>query len=725
MNKRIVYSGWLCVALWCWLGQGLWGQQLRLPQEMQRQKFASDSVQTEDVPEGIYVWHIDPRFGTRTRVEVDTVSHLFQNRAYTDGMKGEYNYLGNLGAPRVSRLYVQQGFDTFEQGQFVFGQPYGYFLKQTKDIYFTNTKSPFTNLTYHECGNKQNGEDHFSALFAVNVNKQAGFGASVDYNYGRGYYANQSTAQLNATFFGSYIGERYAMNAYYSNNHIKTRENGGIENDDYVTRPETFPTKFQTHDIPTRLERVYNKMHLNTLYMTQRYNLGFRRYRNAKGEVVKLMNDTLHESAGRGMAALVDTTAEAKERELAAEVDTAMTHEKLEVEFVPVVGFIHTVKWDNNNRNFLDNDGRARGEKYFANYFLPGDQTDEEWKYAHVGNLLGLELTEGFNRWVKTGMRLYAAYDYYKYTMPGKPSEEAPEVIRVARYSDHYVSLGAELYKRKGRFFRYGALGEVRSNGENWGEMNVKSHFDFDVPLGRKDSLAIRLKANVKNEQPNFYMRHFHGMNAWWDKDLENVWRAELGAELSYKHSRVRAMWQNVKNYTYLQSEAVEEKEGLRYAAGVAQKGGAMQVLSLAVGQDVHWGPWHWENEVTLQKSSDEEVLPLPLLNVWSNMYFKFKIAKVLKTEIGADVRFFTKYYAPNYLPMVGLFGVQEGAGRTEIGAYPIVNAYVNFDLKRTRFYVALSHVNAKKGSGEPFLLPHYPMNEMLVRLGISWNFVN
>ena len=125
------------------------------------------------------------------------------------------------------------------------------------------------------------------------------------------------------------------------------------------------------------------------------------------------------------------------------------------------------------------------------------------------------------------------------------------------------------------------------------------------------------------------------------------------------------------------------------------------------------------------QKSSDNKVLPVPDFNVYSNLYFNFRIAKVLRMHLGADVRYFTKYEAPDYCPYVGQFCVQgNGDNNLEIGNYPIVNVYVNMHLKRTRFYVAMSHVNQGDG-GNRFLVPHYPLRGRTLRLGVSWNFIN
>ncbi len=162
-----------------------------------------------------------------------------------------------------------------------------------------------------------------------------------------------------------------------------------------------------------------------------------------------------------------------------------------------------------------------------------------------------------------------------------------------------------------------------------------------------------------------------------------------------------------------------------RHTVGVAQASKNTQLLSLTLGQDFHWGVFNWETELTYQASTNKDVLPVPALSAYSNVYLLFRIAKVLRTEIGADVRYFTRYTAPTYSPIIGQYAIQDAAYATKVGNYPIVNAYANFHLKRTRFFIMASHLNYSSGKGEPFLVPHYPLNRMTIHIGISWNFVN
>ena len=167
----------------------------------------SDSIQSQhkEIPKGLKTWTIDKIFGDRTEVQADTLSHMFMNTIFTTGLRGEYNTLGNVGSPRINRIFI----DRDENEDFVFMHPYDYFYKPIEQFHFTNTLSPITNVSYNTCGNRTNGEDHLKALFAVNAGKRLGLGMLFDYLYGRGYYSNQNTAHFNYTIYGSYLGERY------------------------------------------------------------------------------------------------------------------------------------------------------------------------------------------------------------------------------------------------------------------------------------------------------------------------------------------------------------------------------------------------------------------------------------------------------------------------------------------------------------------------------------
>ena len=234
----------------------------------------ADSLGTDkEIPKGIKVWTVDQRFGDRRQAELDTMSYMYPNTIFTTGLRGEYNTTGNLGAPRINRIFINRA----ETDQFLFTQPYDYIVSPVHQDHFTNTLSPFTNLDYNTAGNRTNGEDHFKAKFAVNAGKRLGVGFNVDYMYGRGFYSSQSTSHFKYLMYGSYIGDRYQAHLIFSTLTQKVTENGGITNDEYIKHPESFDDNYATNEIPTVLERNWNRNNNLHVFLTHRYNLGFNR----------------------------------------------------------------------------------------------------------------------------------------------------------------------------------------------------------------------------------------------------------------------------------------------------------------------------------------------------------------------------------------------------------------------------------------------------------------
>ena len=273
-------------------------------------------------------------------------------------------------------------------------------------------------------------------------------------------------------------------------------------------------------------------------------------------------------------------------------------------------------------------------------------------------------------------------------------------------------------------------LGELRTTGSDWGEFNVEGNAKLNIPI-KKDSLQFVVNGFVRNERPSFYYRHYMARNAWWDNDnLNKMFHARVNASLRYKDTQIGVSLENIQNYTYFEEtltpfENSDNYTSYRHTIGVAQASKNVQLLGITLNQDFHWGIFNWENELAYQVSSNKAVYPVPAFSAYSNVYLLFHIAKVLRTEIGADVRYFTRYNAPAYSPIIGQFAVQDAQYATRIGNYPIINAYANFHLKRTSFYLMASHVNYSSGAGRPFLVPHYPLNRLTIHFGVSWNFVN
>ena len=737
-------------------------------------KHNADSLGTDkEIPKGIKVWTVDERFGDIRKAELDTVPHMFMNTIFGTGLRGEYNTLGNVGTPRINRVFI----DRQDDGQFLFTQPYDYFVKPVSTFHFTNTLSPFTNLTYNTAGNRTNGEDHFTAKFGVNAGKRLGVGFNFDYIYGRGYYQNQSTSHFNYTMYGSYLGDRYQAHLLFSTNHQKVTENGGITDDNFVLHPESFDDNFATNEIPTVLENNWNRNDNQHVFLSHRYNVGFKRKvkmteeeikakkfameakrdseerkrreeerRKAEDEGRDFNEDNVKEkktyagrpsdakiagneptatdSIGKGGRINVDSKemADSLAKVSAKAVADTMW---MKDEYVPVTSFIHTMKLDNYKRIYQAYNTPA--DFYADNYVAgpyAGDSIYDKTSHLRLQNTFAISMLEGFNKWAKAGVKAFVTSDLRRFVLPSSDSNTA-----TTSYNEHNLSVGGQLSKTEGKTLHYNVTAETWLLGEDLGQLKIDGAVDLNFPLFG-DTVTLAAKGFFHRNNPTFYYRHYHSRHFWWDNtSLSKELHSRVEGLFSYRktNTTLRVAFDEIQNYTYLAMgyNIADDHSRKGNTMEVRQKGGAITLLTLSLAQNFKLGPLNWENVITYQKSTNNDVLPVPDLNIYTNLYLRFKIAQVLKCDFGADGRYFTKYYAPDYSPALGQYAVQTGDNRVQTGNYPLVNIYANFHLKHTRFFVMMSHVNAGSGNRQYFLTPHYPLNQRVFRFGLSWNFFN
>lgn len=729
-------------------------------------KSKKDSLgNNKEIPEGIKVWTVDTRFGDRKAAVPDTISHMFMNSIFTTGLRGDYTTTGNLGAPRINRIVADRPFGS----QFIFTQPYDFIITPIEQFHFTNTLSPFTNITYNNAGNRTNGEDHLTTKFGVNAGKRLGVGFKFDYLYGRGYYQDQSTAHFNYTMYGSYLGDHYQAHLLMSTNHQKVSENGGITDDNYITHPESYSDKYSTNEIPTALSQNWNRNDNQHIFLTHRYNLGFSRKVPMTEEEIKakkfamaskkeneaqkrkdkatqegrLDDDKTVTLQGRPDDAKImgaepisqkkDNNRVALDKQaadslLAAEKKTQVDTAWMKKEFVPVTSFIHTLKFDNYRRIYQ---AYKTPTDFYANTYtvdepLTGDSIYDKTRHYRLKNTFALSLLEGFNKWAKAGLKAFITSELRHFALPSATGTDT--------YNEHNLSFGAQLSKKQGKTFHYDAIAETWLTGEDAGQLKIDGSTDLNFKLFG-DTLTLTANGFFYRLNPTFYYRHYHSRHAWWDNtNMSKILHSRIQGILNYQKTRttLRVAVDEIKNYTYFAlSHTITSGKRVNHAITVNQNSGAIHLLTASLSQDFTFGPLNWESVITYQNSSNKTVLPVPTLNLYSNVYLRFKIAHVLRCDFGADVRYFTKYYAPDYVPSLGQYAVQTNTNttgsdsRVEIGNYPVVNVYANFHLKHTRFFIMMSHLNAGTGKKNYFYTPHYPLNQSILRFGLSWNFFN
>lgn len=229
------------------------------------------------------------------------------------------------------------------------------------------------------------------------------------------------------------------------------------------------------------------------------------------------------------------------------------------------------------------------------------------------------------------------------------------------------------------------------------------------------NGIHIKGRFLFQHYEPNFFEKQYFSNHLVWDNSFSTTTRTQIEGSLSVPDwdLEIGAKQALIKNYIYNDTAAL-----------IRQYSRNLSITSFYLRKNFKLGLFHFDNEVQMQISGNENVLPLPKISAHASWYLQAMLVKsVLTAQFGLDVRYNTRYYADAYNPALGDFHVQT---EKKIGNFPYVEAFANFKWKRTVIFVKMSNILKDASGSEYFSALHYPRNNvMLLRLGVTWHFFN
>ncbi len=614
----------------------------------------------------IQTWRVDEWLGEPVKAYLDTFPLNFQLNSFPERLKTIASLnTGNLGSPFRSKIYVDQT----EESPFLFLRAYEQWLEYPEELLFINTTKPYTNLQYlTTVGNDATQEEDLKIYVTANATKYLNLGGRYEVLYARGFYDHNANRDRLADVFGNYRSPRYEACWKGSYNYLENMENGGISDDRYITEPLLMSggkQEYESTNIPVYLSDARNIFHHQQLFFNQKYHLGFEK-RDAKDSLKK--------------------------------------------EFVPVTSLIHTFYLDRSQKAYHSSTANL---SYYDTAYIDPTCTADTAGLLKIRNTIGLSLREGFHDWAKMGITAFIVHDWrsYKGLSPYAARKDSSDAFScLATHQENRLWGGAELYKRQGAVLTYQAVGQLCLLGANIGDFELTGQLNTHFTIGKKP-VIFQAGGFIKNLHPDYFLEHYYSNHFYWSNQFQNEYRTRLygSLEIPSLGFNVNLQVENLTNYVFFNEQAAPD-----------QWNGQLQVVSLTWNQHLAAGILNWDNNLVYQVSSQEEVLPLPDLSVYSNLYLKGTLSQVLLTQVGLDCRYHTSYYAPAYMPATGQFYVQHAI---RVGNYPFMNVYANFRLKQARFFIQYAHVSRLFATPVYFSAPHYPMNPAVLKVGISWNF--
>lgn len=617
----------------------------------------------------MFFWTIDPRTGDRLPAEADTTVHNFQQSTLTDGQGVAMGYLGPIGSPAISKIFWERD----ETETFIFNNAYSHHLRKPEELHFMNTRVPYSRIDYYRSGNNRTREDRFDARLASNFGKSLNVGFDVDLINARGHYNSQATRHNNFSLFGNYLSERIEAHAYMNIGKISNFENGGITDEVFITDPDAVQQQFTSRDIPVKFVNTWNTVGNNRFFLSGRYNLGY---------TEKVAGDSLH----RGPST-----------------------------FVPVASVSFSSSYTKQFRRFLSHDTTLvqvdgvptqKIDQFYANRYY-NTAVDDSIHFTSFKNSVALSLMEGFQEWVKFGLTAFLEYDLRNYMMRDSVGPG------YGHHRESAVTIGGILNKRQGENLLFNLRADLGVLGVNLGEFRAMGDVQtgFDI-AGKRTTLSA--EAYIKNLRPKYLQENYFSKYFKWNRELGDTRRVYVGGKLHipFTNTTLSAGVENLQNHIYYNRDKL-----------LTQESGNVQVLTARVDQNIRLGVFNWDNQVVYQTSSNQAVIPVPTLSIYSNMYLRAKIVDVLTMQVGVDAHWHTNYFAPGYEPALLQFYNQD---EREIGNYPISTVYANFHLQQTRFFVMFYNAASQVlRPTEYFSLPGYPVNPFILKLGVSVNLHN
>ncbi len=616
------------------------------------------------------VWLLNARTGDKLMMPMDTLKYNFQQTTLPDGYSVATGFLAPLGSPYISKIF----FEIPEKSPFVFYDAYQPYNKLPENQLFYSSRVPYAKLDYQRGGSRQQREERFKALLTSNFGKQLNVGIQADLINALGFYNSQTNKHTDWSLFGNYQSDRFEAYLYASASTIRQFENGGITDESYIRNPELLGSNFTSSDIPVRFINTWNKVATNQVFFSAKYNLGY--------------ND-------------VSKNSEERERDS---------------QFVPVASVILTSHFTGQNRRFLSHDTAAvtvNGEimqkidQFYANRYYTS-AVDDSTTFRSVKNTVSLKLNEGFRPWVKFGLTAFLEQDFRFFSMIDTPQNGGRRKNREAS-----TLIGGVLNKQQGENLKFNIQADLGVLGANLGELRVLGNVETAFKIAGKRT-TLSADAYIKNLTSSFLEENYQSKYFWWNKELGDTRRVYAGGRLFVPFTNTALSFgvENVQNHIYFDRER-----------NITQYSGNVQVLAARIDQKLRFGIFNWNNELVYQTSSNQEVIPVPMLSLYSNMFLLTKIANELTLQFGVDAHYHTRYFAPGYEPALLQFYNQR---EKEVGNYPIATVYANMHLKQTRFFVMLYNVASQfLKPREYYSLPNYPVNPFMIKLGLSVDLHN
>ncbi|MDG1402745.1 putative porin [Polaribacter sp.] len=301
-----------------------------------------------------------------------------------------------------------------------------------------------------------------------------------------------------------------------------------------------------------------------------------------------------------------------------------------------------------------------------------------------------------------------AKVNYTNYSYGYDTILNSKNIVKKLKLAGSAISIGAD-WNAKIKNFQLNADASLTPGSGRLSGTYLKGEAIYE-----KDSLfAVKGSLLISSKSANFNtLLHQSSYDAYnWQNDFSNVNTRDLGFIFHSKWINAALNFTNIDNYTYF-----DENNTPR------QFENQITYLKVKANREFKYWKLALENTVMYQNvTSGSSVFRVPEFVTRNTFYYTdywFK-GKPMLVNIGVTFKYFTKYKANAYNPLLAEFTLQNDE---EIG-FPTFDVFINAQVRRTRLYLKVDNVTSGFTEKNYFSAPNYPYRDLTIRFGLVWNW--
>lgn len=287
------------------------------------------------------------------------------------------------------------------------------------------------------------------------------------------------------------------------------------------------------------------------------------------------------------------------------------------------------------------------------------------------------------------------------------------EYVEVADYTKTYFS--SQFIPEVQAIFTFKKDQQMGIKGayviDGYTQNSFQSSFWASSKPWKELSHRFKISETVTSKMPDFFYSHFHGNNFQWDNtNLAKIFQTQTTIEYSNSFAEVGISSFTINNQIFIDEryQPLQFTQTLFYTQSYANI-------------KLKYRSFYWLANATFTEGNNDTIMAFPRFTTRQSFILRFPMfERRMQFETGIEMLYMTDYFAPNYVPAIGDFIIQNDK---RYGDFVYLNFFAGIKVKQFNAMFKIQNV-AKGLLGYNYMMvPHYPLPDRMFKLAISWRF--